>query len=289
TFDSEALTFRNYFDTSFGGFWTGGFAYTNMVDTVDGSFFNLYGVKTGSGYSGSANYAVGQSGAKVLRNDALYPIVVANEVRVSIGTYGYNVVLNGNSNARKFGDTTGTACGCPQGSYPDYFKLDIGGWNNGTAINDTVEFFLADYRFTNDSLDYIIDDWQLVDLSSLGAFDSLWFSLSSTDNDPVFGINTPDFFFIDNLTVDIPFDVYDLNNEEDIFTIFPNPASEMLNVALNGEGEILTLTDLTGKVLKSINNIVSNQLSIDVSDLSPGMYFVMIDNDFKTSKKLIVE
>ncbi|MEL7123308.1 MAG: DUF4465 domain-containing protein, partial [Bacteroidota bacterium] len=53
----------------------------------------------------------------------------------------------------------------------------------------------------NDSLDYIVDDWSLVDLTALGAVDQLEFVLYSTDTG-VNGINTPTFFAMDNLIIE---------------------------------------------------------------------------------------
>jgi hypothetical protein len=47
--------------------------------------------------------------------------------------------------------------------------------------------------------DYIIKDWTLVALSSLGEVKSLEFALTSSDSDPVFGMNTPAYFAIDSV------------------------------------------------------------------------------------------
>ena len=61
-----------------------------------------------------------------------------------------------------------------------------------------MDFYLADYRFADNGLDYIVDDWSWVDLTSLGAVDKLQFGLSSTDNG-FFGMNTPAYFAMDNM------------------------------------------------------------------------------------------
>jgi hypothetical protein len=57
---------------------------------------------------------------------------------------------------------------------------------------------LADYRFDSSALDYIIKDWTWVDLTSLGAADSIEFTMSSSDKGQ-FGINTPLFFCVDHV------------------------------------------------------------------------------------------
>ena len=63
-----------------------------------------------------------------------------------------------------------------------------------------VDFYLADYRYADSSQDYIISAWEYIDLSSLGSVDELSFSLSSSDNGS-FGMNTPNYFAIDNIGV----------------------------------------------------------------------------------------
>ena len=47
--------------------------------------------------------------------------------------------------------------------------------------------------------DYIVDEWTPVVLTSLGNVKSLEFQMSSSDNDPIFGMNTPAYFAIDNI------------------------------------------------------------------------------------------
>lgn len=88
--------------------------------------------------------------------------------------------------------------GGPSGDDPDWFLLTITGKDASGADTNTVEFYLADYRFEDNSEDYIVDSWEYVDLSSLGVVKSLEFSLSSSDVGD-FGINTPTYFAMDSL------------------------------------------------------------------------------------------
>ncbi|HWB64128.1 MAG TPA: DUF4465 domain-containing protein, partial [Chitinophagales bacterium] len=85
------------------------------------------------------------------------------------------------------------------GNDPDWFKLTVKAWYNGTLKNAAVDFYLADYRFSNNTQDYIVRDWRWVDLTSLGNVDSLAFFLSSSDTGS-FGMNTPAYYCIDNFT-----------------------------------------------------------------------------------------
>ena len=77
------------------------------------------------------------------------------------------------------------------------------------------------------------------------------------------------------------------NNTNDI-TVFPNPASELLNVISHNKLNNVILRDITGRI---IMNLVptSSKISIDVSDLSNNMYFIeCIDKNGITVKRILV-
>jgi hypothetical protein len=97
---------------------------------------------------------------------------------------------DGYAQAKKFGGSSGDD--------PDWFLLTITGKDASGAETGTVEFYLADYRFEDSSEDYIVDDWEYVDLSSLGVVKSLEFNLNSSDAGD-FGMNTPTYFAMDAL------------------------------------------------------------------------------------------
>jgi photosystem II stability/assembly factor-like uncharacterized protein len=74
------------------------------------------------------------------------------------------------------------------------------------------------------------------------------------------------------------------------FLMYPNPAGEMLNVEIaTGTNFTYTMTDMLGKqVLR--NTVQSNKASINVSDLTNGVYFLTVEsNGEKTVKKIIVD
>jgi hypothetical protein len=88
--------------------------------------------------------------------------------------------------------------GGPSGTDPDFFKLSVFGvGSDGQALGTEVEFFLSDYRSEDD---YIIGDWQELDLTPLAGARSLHFNLSSSDVGD-FGMNTPAYFALDDLTL----------------------------------------------------------------------------------------
>ena len=189
TFQSGAARFNHDF-TNFGGgcCWTG-WSYSNTTDTTTPGFTNQYSAYAGGGNAGSTNYGVAFLGAPTITFDI--PSIVAGAYFTNT-TYAALSMLNGDSFAKKFGGATGNDA--------DFFKLTVTGWSAANQETGSVEFYLADYRFANNSSDYIVRDWRFVNLASLGAVSKLTFGLASSDNG-AFGINTPAYFALDDLTV----------------------------------------------------------------------------------------
>jgi hypothetical protein len=277
-FNDGFVHFPYYYDTSFGGFWSGGFIYSNMTDSATSGFGNMYSAKTAMGYNNSPNYAVFEDygasnkvtfhGADFYRPQGFY---------ITNSTYAYNAMRDGYFGARKFGDTTGTHSGLPQGSCPDWFKLTITGYHGG-VIHDSVAFYLADFRFANDTQDYIVHDWQWVDLTSLNFADSLDFKLTSSDNDPQFGMNTPHYFCMDDFTVlGLTLGVDNLSAKSDV-KIYPNPATDHIFIELkNPNGTDISLLTSTGRILCSYSTD-NEKVSIPVAHLPNGIYFLQLNN-----------
>ena len=70
---------------------------------------------------------------------------------------------------------------------------------------------------------------------------------------------------------------------EQVFSIYPNPAQEIVNVDLSGydSGEYtIGICDMNGKLLKNIIS-VATQIFLDISDLSNGQYLVSVLNSGK--------
>jgi hypothetical protein len=76
--------------------------------------------------------------------------------------------------------------------------------------------------------------------------------------------------------------------------IYPNPAHNVVQINLQNTSETLTsikIFDVLGKTINSIDNIKANQTSIDVSNLSKGVYLLELtsEHNLKQIKKLIIE
>lgn len=270
------------------GYWSGGFAYTRVNDSINGTYTNLYGVRAYNGYTGSATYVVGQNHA-VLNLTA--PQTTVNGFYVTNTTYAYKSILKGDQFSRKFGDTTGTGSGTTiaQGSYPDYFKLIVRGYKNGSLKSDSATFMLADYTFTNNAQDYVLNSWQYVNTSGLGEVDSLVFSLRSTDAG-AFGMNTPGFFAVDNMVLSRPSVATGVKDESAIpnVSVYPNPFSSVLMIDMNMATAEVSIRDLSGKIILQSANL-TGKTSIDLSTLESGIYLVEINTGAARSTTRVVK
>ena len=188
-FVSGDLHFNNNYNAEYGS-WDG-FSYSNLTDTTTMGFAAQYNAITGSGQSGSANYAVAYVGWTTPPTMTLPEPGIVEGFYVTNSSYTYYSMLNGDDYAKKFGGDSGDE--------PDWFMLTITGKNVDGNDVGSVDFYLADYRFEDNNEDYIVDTWQYVDLTSLGEVMSLEFALSSSDVGD-FGMNTPASFAIDTIT-----------------------------------------------------------------------------------------
>ncbi|MFA5239314.1 MAG: DUF4465 domain-containing protein [Phycisphaerae bacterium] len=188
-FVSGSVYFNNNYNSTYGS-WDG-FAYSNITDTASSGLTAQYNAITGSGQNGSANYGISYIGWAELPTITLNVAGVVDGLYVTNNNYAYYSMLNGDAYAKKFGGSSGND--------EDWLLLTITGKDAGGTAIGTVDFYLADYRFEDNSKDYIVNMWEYVDLSCLGAVKNLEFNLSSSDTG-VMGMNTPAYFAMDNLS-----------------------------------------------------------------------------------------
>lgn len=206
TFQSGGARFSNRYNPNYafdGVTNWGGFAYSNVQDTTTKRYANQFAAFAGTGAGpGADNYAVafGYDGdldptdpgqlldlpwVELPDGAAPLSMLVTNTTLTAL------TILEGDD----FGFTG--PFGGPSGTDPDWFKLTVYGTDaTGAALASSVEFYLADYRGDDD---YVIRDWTEVDLSTLAGATRLHFNLTSSDTDPIFGMNTPGFFALDDL------------------------------------------------------------------------------------------
>jgi hypothetical protein len=152
---------------------------------------NQFSAYAGQAQSGS-NFGIGyQDSFNGFLPTAIFdtPIQVPG-LYVTNTTYAALDMVTGSTFSKQFGGISGNE--------EDWFMLTITGKDLGGTPVGTVDFYLADFRFTDNAQDYILDKWEYVDLTSLGIVTSLEFSLTSSDNGD-FGMNTPAYFAVDTV------------------------------------------------------------------------------------------
>jgi hypothetical protein len=199
-FTSRGALFNNAYDNTYGS-W-GGFSYSNQTDQTTVGYGNQYSSFAGGGSAANGTTVPGGIFG-VAYVDTYTPTIptitlplgqsMPLSLRITNTTYTALSMKDGDFAAKKFGGADGTD--------PDWFLLTIEGFTSGSVSTGTVDFYLADYRFANNAQDYIVNAWQPVDLTPLGTnVASLTFNLSSSDSG-IFGMNTPAYFAVDNVTV----------------------------------------------------------------------------------------
>lgn len=282
-FVSNTVRYTNSYDTAWGGSWSG-ISYSTMRDTSTAGFGNQYSCIAGKGAGSSSTYAVVYPNSKNLvyfTSPSFYSGIWVNN-----STYAYLSMKNGDSFAKKFGDST-NASGLIDGTNgKDWFLLTIYGSNP----NDSVEFYLADFRGP-DSTDYIIKDWTYISFPGFSGVnsDSLRFKLTSSDNG-TWGMNTPNYFCMDSLKFRP--NLYSINENSKIgVSIFPNPTNDIVN--LNFDRTInkgmYKVIDIKGRELENgtINGL--NTMRLDLSNQTSGIYFVVVTEENQVISKRIIK
>ncbi len=270
-FTSGNASFVNKFVDWGGGItsWSG-FSYSNKRDTLSQIYTNEFSAMTALGYNSSDKYAV----CYVSSYDPL-PIIRLNGIAqgdtvsgffVTNSTYAYLTMKNGGGPAKKFGGVSGTD--------PDWFALSVYGFKDGVKKSDSVLYYLADFRFPSSAQDYIVKDWQWIDLTTLGMIDSLQFKMFSSDTGS-FGINNPTYFCLDNLiTNHNSFAGVDELVSETI-KVYPNPADDWISIEPFSEITYIRFFDLQGKLMQ----ITAVNSMINLSDVAKGIYLLEIESN----------
>lgn len=271
-FESGNFRFLNDYSADWGS-WSG-FAASTTTDVETASYSNQYSAITGGGVVGTPGYAV------------VYPVPVAtvmlkdtliSGLYVTNSTYAYLSMKNGDAFSKKFGGETGDD--------KDWFILTIEGFDSEDKSTGKVEVYLADFSYSNNAYDYILDYWKWVNLEKLGFVSKLQFSLRSSDNG-VWGMNTPAYFCIDNLnhqsTTSAPVIAKQRVN------VYPNPFAEFVVLSGIQDKATVTLTDVSGKMVARYTNVSNNQAITNLENLKSGIYFLnILEGKQSTTTKLI--
>ena len=191
--------------------WTG-WSYSNTTDTTSPGFMNQYSAFAATpGGHASATYGVAFTGRpenqgsiddkydfSYINLPALDGPIASASAWITNTTYTALSIRDGDSFVTKYGG--------PGGTDPDFLLLRITGFAGLDKTGPTtggLDFYLADYRPSDSSQDSFIADWTSVNLAPLLAapgLRSIGFEISSSKVG-TFGINTPTYFALDDLTL----------------------------------------------------------------------------------------
>lgn len=175
-----------FYDTTYNYESWSGWSYSRVNNTTTPGFANQFAAITGTDKSGSGNYGVCYVSALDSASNTI-ALPVATQVMgmyVTNTTYTY-LAMQGDDG---FMGLTPFADG-------SFLRLTITGRDAANLPVGSVDFELA----TGANL---LNSWTWVDLTSLGtSVKSLNFTMASSDNHPTYGMNTPSYFAMDELTV----------------------------------------------------------------------------------------
>ncbi len=278
-FDFNGTTLTNTYtvDTVWGDYWSG-FAISNVTD--DTTAGEQYGNYTASGANGSSNFAVFSYDGVINTNAATVQI---DSFKITNNTYAAISMRDGDFFGKQFGSPN-DANGNPDGTNgEDFFRVWVIGESFDGSQRDSVEFYLADYRFANNSQDYILDTWETIDLTGFGfAVAQVEFLLESSDVG-MWGMNTPAYFAIDDIAQSGNVSIKE-NSLTDV-SVYPNPFNDVLKV--KGESGTLSISDASGRLVYSADHYGTS--IIDASQFKSGMYLISLVNSNGTFTTRIVK
>ena len=288
-FTSGNLFFSNSYNADFESWSEWGIS--AQTDTITPGFMNDLSAIAGTGADGTNTYAVSAAfsptimsltGASAAMRGSTGGSAIFDGMYVTNNTYAALSMEQGDAFAKKFGGETGDD--------EDFFLLTIQKFLNGIIGSEVVQFFLADYRSTDNNQDFILKDWTFVDLTPLGEADSLIFSLSSSDNGQ-FGMNTPAYFCIDQITFEQQGSSVSTSVKE-VFTksfeMFPNPSSNYTTIHWpESQSVTAAIYSMSGQQIQTYRlENGDNQLSL--SAMPSGVYTIRILDDIGWQPQLLV-
>lgn len=203
TFVSGSFRFSNFASDTYGGepttpFW-GNYAYSQTTTNTFSSYItDQFNNAVGGGADNSETFLVAypQGGTIDVINNENGAVIPG--MYITNNAWVVDAILHGDGMSTADGTETGAFTGNIGFQTGDWFLLTI------TADNGkSIEYYLADYRSADETQHYYVNDWQWLDLSSLGTVKSLSFFLTSSRRNK-WGTTTPSFFCLDNIGAEEP-------------------------------------------------------------------------------------
>ncbi len=249
-----------------------GFAISNIQNNTSGDYSNQYASITNGG-DNSNQYAIMYSNGSIVLHNPSY----LRSMRVTNTTYGALTMQNGDPFAKQFGSPL-NAAGIEDGTNgADFFRLLLTfELMDGTQLSTIKEIYLADFRFEDDTQDYILTNWLTVEFPEIEneVIKAIHCSFESSDMGE-WGMNNPAYFALDNVLLETAnLSTAQLQTQQ--LRTFPNPTKDV--VKISGIFESWNLMNLASKIIQS-----GQHTAIDLTDLPAGTYILELET--KQGKK----
>jgi hypothetical protein len=145
--------------------------------------------------------------------------------------------------------------------------------------NDDVVMYGALGAYTGSTTNWTMESIPVQEFNATGYTANAYIVIASSSIGFLFGNGNGypgSELWLDNISLSSTTDVIELSKNE--VTVYPNPANDVLNVSANGEVSNVVISTLDGKVMKT-----SNESSVDVSNLTSGMYIYQVTVNGKVS------
>ena len=248
---------------------------------------------------------------------------VENDINTNNNSFVKNEIVVAAYDPNDKNEARGATIQINQFDQEDYLFYTIRFQNTGTSSADTVrieddltsEFNFASVRVVSASHNYSMERinnkliWTFKNINLPGAFQdevlSQGYVTFKIKLNPGFEVgdsieNTAEIYFDFNppivtntfqttFTPNLSIGSFDVNN----VVLYPNPAKEMVTIQLKNSSETLqkiTIYDLIGKQIKTVSGNGTQQSTINIGELSNGVYMIEIitDNNLKQIRKFIV-
>ncbi|MDG1097827.1 MAG: DUF4465 domain-containing protein [Bacteroidia bacterium] len=250
-------------DTSFGGYWANGWAISQKYDSTreaSDATKHQFSAITYKGYMASNTFAIGQRGAYASLNNGSNRNF--ETIQITNSTYTTNSMLKGDRFAKAFGGKTGND--------EDSLVLIIDCFDKtNSQLLKTVRVILADFRFADNSKDFILDTWKEVKITG----DSLVFNMISSDNN-MFGMATPGFYAVDQFSTSGKASVS--SNRIVQSEVFPNPSKGEITIRSQANINQVIIRDLNGKLIFTTTGTQEKSMTLNLASLANGIYFIEI-------------
>lgn len=152
------------------------------------------------------------------------------------------------------------------------FDVDMGAYLNDITYKTHVGIGAANGNYWSTWSGLNNGNWTMNSGINTTLSNGHWFGLSYTDFSPALPPSTP---------ASAPSNLSVFNNAADVFAVYPNPFTDVLNV--HGGSGNLTISDITGKIVYTSRHDLNSK--INLSFLENGMYLIAIESNGVISTK----